>query len=183
MDEGMLRRDRSCLVMVDMQERLLPVIEGGERVVAHGAILLRAARALAVPIIATEQYAKGLGPTVPALAALVPAFSPLDKLTFACTGDPGFRTALDRTACRQVVLFGIEAHVCVLQTALGLKARGQEVAVVADAVASRAPANRDLAIARMRQAGIAIVSTEMVVFEWMERAGTDEFRAVSRLIR
>ena len=183
MGYGMLRRDRCCLVMVDLQARLLPVIDGGERVVRNGAILLQAARILAVPVLATEQYPKGLGPTDPELAALVPGFAPIEKLSFSCTGDAGFMARLEAVGRSQIVLFGIEAHVCVLQTALGLRESGREVSVVADAVGSRMAENRDLALARLRAAGVGIVSTEMAVFEWMERAGTDAFRAVSRLIR
>jgi nicotinamidase-related amidase len=145
--------------------------------------LLQAAGKLGIPTTASEQYPQGLGPTVPELAALVPAGRTFAKMEFSCAANPGLRAELDRAGRRQVVLAGIEAHVCVLQTALELRAAGYAVAVVADAVASRRPASRETALARMAAAGVVPVTTEMVLFEWLRSAADPEFRALSRLIR
>jgi nicotinamidase-related amidase len=174
-----MRRDASRLIVVDVQQRLVPVIHDGERVVDAIAWLVRVAQQLRVPVAGVEQYPRGLGPTVEPLRELIGALSIGSKVTFSCAegacleGLPGGDRA-------QAVLCGIEAHVCVLQSALGLAARGLEVFVVADAVGSRDPANRLLALERMGDAGIAIVSREMVAFEWLQAAATDEFRRVNR---
>ncbi|MCG5241194.1 hydrolase [Azospirillum doebereinerae] len=180
----LVRAEESVLVVVDVQARLLPAIHESGRVLRNAGILLKAADALSVPVVLTEQYAKGLGETVEEVRAALPAGTPvLEKITFASTGEPSFVAALEALGRRQVVLCGTEAHVCVLQTALGLLQLGYTVHLVADAVSSRTPANHAAAIDRMRAAGASIVTTEMVVFEWMERAGTPVFKTVSALIR
>ncbi|WP_448204760.1 hydrolase [Azospirillum sp. sgz302134] len=179
----LLSSERSVLLVVDVQERLMPAILESARVARNVGILLKAAKALDVPVLATEQYPKGLGPTVEPLRDLLPPDSVVEKITFSCTGEPAFLDRLARIGRDQIVLCGAEAHVCVLQTALSLAAMGRTVALAADATSSRAASNLDLAIARMRGHGVEIVSTEMVVFEWMERAGTPSFKAVSALIK
>ena len=176
---GLLRADASMLLVVDVQARLVPAIDGGTAVVDRIVWLTRLAQAIGVPVAATEQYPQGLGPTVPALAALLPSGAVGAKVHFSCAA-AGCLPALPGAARPQVVIAGIEAHVCVLQTAFGLAEQGREVFVVADAVGSRAPANRSLALERMARRGIGVVSGEMVGFEWLERAGTDRFRAISR---
>ncbi len=177
----------STLVVIDLQERLLPAISGGDEALRRAGQLIEAARTLDVPVIVTEQYPKGLGLTVPAIKAALPNDAPiLNKLSFSAGKDPGFleswnkRRAEGRT---QVVLCGTETHVCVLQTAADLKARGAEVFLVADAAGSRTEANKQAALARLAGMGVECVTTEMVPFEWLERAGTDQFRTVSKLIR
>lgn len=179
----LLSAERSVLLLVDLQERLLPAIAEAPRVIRNGGILLEAARELQVPVLASEQYPRGLGPTVPDLARRLPAGSTVEKLAFACTGEPAFVTRLGQLDRPQIVVAGVEAHVCVLQTALGLQAAGYAPAVVADAVSSRAPASVEQALARLRANGIETVTTEMVIFEWLGRAGTPAFKAVSALIR
>jgi nicotinamidase-related amidase len=179
----LLARDKSCLLVVDVQERLAPAMSDPAPVLRNAAILMKAAGRLDVPMVVSEQYPKGLGTTVPELKALAPEDSVLSKLSFSCAGDPGLRLRFDSLARPQIVVCGMEAHVCVLQSALGLKEAGYTPFVVADAIASRVDASRETALARMRAAGIDVVTTEMVVFEWLGRAGTDEFREVSRLIR
>jgi|SRR5690606_14772544 len=174
---------QSALLLVDVQERLLPVMDQGEALLANCAILMQAAGRLGVPMLVSEQYPKGLGRTVPALAAMAPTGAIAEKLHFSCLGDAGYRARFESLARPQAVIAGIEAHICVLQTALSLKAEGRQCAVVADAVGSRRPASRDLALDRLRANGIEVVSTEMVLFEWMARAGTAEFKDVSKLIR
>jgi nicotinamidase-related amidase len=176
---GLVRAQASRLVVVDVQERLLPAMHDGEAVVDACAWLVRVAQRLDVPVALTEQYPQGLGPTVARLRALVPEDAIAAKLAFSCA-EAGCLDGLPGAGRPQVVLAGIESHVCVLQSALGLAAAGNEVFVVADAVTSRAPDSRRLALDRLRQRGVAVVSREMVAFEWLARAGTDAFRVVSR---
>jgi len=167
------------LLVVDVQARLVPAIHDGTAVVQRIVWLVRLARALGVPVAATEQYPQGLGPTVPALTALLPRGSIGEKVHFSCAAADCL-PSLPGAGRFLVVLAGTETHVCVLQTAFGLAAEGREVFVVADAVASRDPANRTLALERMARRGIHVVSREMVGFEWLERAGTERFREISR---
>ena len=174
---------RSALLIVDMQERLMPAMDGSEPATANAARLMEAAGRLGVPLLVSEQYPKGLGPTVPALAALAPTGTVAEKLTFSCLADAGWRGRFEKLDRRQAILAGVEAHVCVLQTALGLKAAGYEPAVVADAVASRRRDSRAAAFERLRMNGVEVVTTEMVLFEWLGQAGTPEFKALSGLIR
>jgi nicotinamidase-related amidase len=179
----LLQAEKSVLLLVDVQARLLPSMAEPDGVVERAGILLKAAQALGVPILASEQYPAGLGPTVPALRALLPEGAVMAKMRFSCAGDPAIADRLQSLRRPQVVLVGIEAHVCVLQTAMDLMARGHAPFVVADAVSSRAPANKEVAIARMREAGITVATTEMVVFEWLGQAGTPVFKTLSKLIR
>jgi len=179
----LLSAAKSCLVIIDMQERLIPAIHNGDAAVARAGLLATAATRLEVPLIVTRQYPKGLGDTVETLRGLYSEDCNFDKTYFASTGESGFKQRLDALAREQVVVVGTEAHVCVLQTVLGLRADGKSVFVVADAVGSRTAENRELGLARMRDAGAQIVSTEMVVFEWLEKAGTPEFKELSALIK
>ncbi len=179
----LLDADCAQLLIVDVQERLLPAMADPQGVVEGCAKLMRAAPLLSVPILVSEQYPKGLGPTVAELAALVPPECVRDKIAFSCFADEGLRQALEARKRRQVVIGGIEAHVCVLQTALMLSAGGFDVFVAADAVSSRSPDSVDLAMGRLRAAGVSVVNSEMVLFEWVERAGTDTFKQISRLVR
>ena len=177
----------STLVVIDLQERLAPAISGGDEVLRRAGQLIEAARNLDVPVIVTEQYPKGLGPTVPAIKAALPNDALiLSKLSFSAGKDTGFLEAWNKRRAEgrtQVVLCGTETHVCVLQTAADLKARGAEVFLVADAAGSRSEANKDAALRRLAGMGVECVTTEMVLFEWLEKAGMEEFRTVSKLIR
>jgi nicotinamidase-related amidase len=179
----LIERDKSCFLLVDVQDRLLAAIDGKDKVVANARILLTAAARLGVPILASEQYPKGLGPTAAELKPLVPEGCTLEKIEFSCAANEPYVDRLRRLHRRQAVIAGIEAHVCVLQTALGLKAAGYDCFVVADAVGSRAPASLAAALARLRDSGIPAVTTEMVLFEWLGCAGTAEFKELSALIR
>jgi nicotinamidase-related amidase len=178
---------RSHLFIIDMQVRLMPAILDGEQVVRRTTVLLQAAERLGVPVTVTEQYPKGLGPTLPPIMDALPAGAAvLPKTAFSAARDPATmeRAASLRAEGRdQIVLCGAEAHVCVLQTALGLKSAGMEIFVVGDAVSSRADHSVKAACARLLHAGCRWVTMEMVVFEWLERAATDEFRALSPLLR
>jgi nicotinamidase-related amidase len=175
----LIKAEQSLLLLIDLQERLAPAIADIDAVLQNNVWLVEVARRLEVPVAATVQYPAGLGPTVPDLAARLPAESVVEKIHFSAVAD-GCLEGLPAFARRQVVLTGTEAHVCVLQTALGLLALGKEVFVVAEAVGSRRPADRELALERLRQEGCRIVSREMVAFEWLHRAGTETFRQISR---
>jgi nicotinamidase-related amidase len=178
-----VQRANAALVVVDVQERLLPAIFEKERVVENTVRLVKGASILGVPVLTTEQYRKGLGPTVPEVAAAVPGFAPIEKLSFSACGAAGFATALKASHASDAILCGIEAHVCVTQTCLDLVDEGFRVLVAADAISSRTPGNYRIGVDRMRAAGAVIVSTEMMLFELLEQAGTDEFKQVLALVK
>jgi nicotinamidase-related amidase len=179
----------TALILVDVQTKLSAAMpaEAMAAVERNILIFIELARRLRWPVIWSEQYPKGLGPTVPALLDAMTSpdlqLARIEKLSFACTDDPGFlaaRTAAARSTC---VVVGMEAHVCVWQTARGLRALGDRVFVPADAVISRAPANCAIGLGLARQAGAVVTSTETVVFDALGRAGTEDFRAMSRLVK
>jgi nicotinamidase-related amidase len=178
-----LSRTQAGLVVVDMQERLLPAIFESQRVLQNTVRLIQGAAVLKVPIFATEQYRNGLGPTVPEVAAAIPGFAPLEKLAFSACGAEGFMPALKQRQVSDAILCGIEAHVCVSQTCLDLVDKGFRVFVAADAVSSRTPENYRVGLDRMRAAGAVIVSMEMVLFELLECAGTNEFKQILKLVK
>ena len=170
----------SSLLLIDLQERLMPAIHDADAVLANAARLAEGARLLEVPVCATEQNPTGLGPTVAALAEFPQLVMP--KTSFGAAADPGFATLLPPGA-EEIVVAGCEAHVCVLQTVLGLLAKRHRVLLVADAVGSRDARNRDAAIDRMQRHGAEVVTTEMVLFEWLRDSTHPQFRAVQKLIR
>ena len=166
-----IRRADSLLLVVDIQQKLAPAIHDSERVVANSIRLLDGARQLGVPAFVSEQYIKGLGPSLEAIRAAAVDARFFEKTHFSCAAEPGVIDLLRAAKRPQIILTGTEAHVCVLQTAFGLLA------------SSRTPENRSAAIERMRAAGIGIVTTEMVLFEWLHQAGTDDFRQLLPLIK
>jgi nicotinamidase-related amidase len=178
----LLDRARSQLLLVDIQDRLQPAIHEGVTVVRNATRLLEASRTLLVPIIASEQYPQGLGHIVGELQPLLPGNAVYEKVEFSCFANAALRNILSG-AGKQTIVFGTEAHVCVLQTVLEMKDAGCDVTVVVDAVGSRAIESKDVALLRMADAGVRLATTEMVLFEWLRRAGTPEFKAISRLIR
>lgn len=173
----------ASLLIVDVQENLGPVVAEPRQVYRNCALLLQAAARLAVPVTVSEQYPKGLGPTMGELLALAPAGAVLEKMHFSCAAEPAILARLQNFQRRQVVVAGIEAHVCVLQSALGLRQAGFDVFVVTDACSSRKADNHKLAMQRLAAAKIAVVSTEMVLFEWLHVAGTAEFKDLIKLIK
>lgn len=183
----LLTAARSHLLVVDIQERLMPAIREGDQVVRNARILLTAAARLRVPVTVTEQYPRGLGPTIPEVLERVPASAIRhEKIHFSAAAEPSVDETISRQSADgrdQLVIAGCEAHVCVLQTALGFREKGHQVILVVDAVSSRAAHSVDTAMLRAAQAGCHLVTTEMVVFEWLAKAGTDEFRALSALIK
>ena len=176
----------SFLLMVDMQERLLAAMSGAEAAERGCALLLKAARIMGLPVLASEQYSKGLGRTVHTLREELGNAPILEKIEFSCWRNEALKAELIRLhegGRPQAILAGIEAHVCLLQTALDLATAGFSVFAVADAMASRNPHSVALAQGRMTQAGVAVANAEMVVFELLGRAGTAEFKALSALVR
>ena len=171
--------ERSALLMIDFQTRLMPAIEDGDLRIANAARLLRAAEVLGIPRHVTEQNPQGLGGTVDALK--IHADEAMTKMSFDSLRDPAISAALDGDAA--LVVCGCETHVCVLQTALGLLARGREVYVVADATGSRSAQNRMAGLERMQRHGAEIVTTEMVLFEWLGSATHPAFKSLLPLIR
>ena len=170
---------KSSLLIVDVQERLLPAIADGQDVLRNCIWLAGVARRLKVPVVVSEQYPAGLGPTAaPLLAALEDARF-VEKSRFACVAD-GCRPVTEVDARRQVVVAGTEAHVCVMQTVLELRWQGKEVFLVEDAVGSRKPGDKAASLARMRAHGVEVVTREMVAFEWLKRSATEVFREVNR---
>ena len=183
----LLSRDKSQLLIIDVQEKLLPAMSDPERVVERCVRLVRAARTLEIPITFSEQYPSGIGPTVaPLREALGYAGSVIEKVEFSCLKGDELREHLHelrRKGRPQVVIGGIEAHVCVTQTAIDLEDQGFEAFVVADATASRTKSSRRLALARMLKSGVDVVDSEMVVFEWLGKAGTADFKELLSLVK
>jgi nicotinamidase-related amidase len=181
---NILSQEEAFLVVIDVQERFRPLQKDFERMLAGTLRLVRACRLLEIPILVTEQYPKGLGHTLEELKhALGADVEPIQKVAFSCCGVEEFRARLEATRARQVVLAGIEAHVCVLLSALDLLAQGYGVHVAADAVTSRTQANWRLAMDQLRQAGAVVTATETVLFQLLRQGDTDEFRELARLIR
>jgi nicotinamidase-related amidase len=178
-----LNRARAGLVVVDIQERLWPAMFEKDRLLQNAVLLIRGCATLGLPILATEQYPKGLGRSVPEVATALAGVAPMEKTAFSACGAAGFAAALEAKQLSQVILCGIEAHVCVTQTALDLLEKGLNVFVVADAVSSRTPENLRLGLDRMRDAGAAIVSAEMTLFELLGKAGTEEFKKILTLVK
>ena len=182
-----LRAESSLVVVVDVQERLLTAMPEAQRneLLANCSILLEAARLLGVRVVASEQYPKGLGATAEVIASALRLrdIAPIEKLTFDACGEPRFARALSTMAPKSCVVVGMEAHVCVFQTARELARRGYATYVVADAVASRRDSNRAIGLSLSERAGACVTATETVVFDWLERAGSDTFKQISKLLK
>jgi nicotinamidase-related amidase len=182
-----LTPETSLLMVVDVQERLAAAMPHDDlaRLVANATILLEAARILEVAVVASEQYPKGLGPTLEPLLARLNDVGvvPDEKLDFDACSEPRIARRVAASSPRAVIVVGMETHVCVFQTARELVRRGYATYVVGDAVCSRRPENRLVGLSLCERAGAQVTSTEAVVFDWVARAGTDAFRKISRLVR
>lgn len=181
--EARMQRGNTCLLLVDVQARLTPHIHESRHLLAAAQRMLRAADILGLPILITEQYPQGLGETVPELLEAVREPSRLQKMTFSVWQDEGCRHAIGSLNRPNVLIVGIETHVCVQQTALDLHQAGLRPVLLADAVSSRRPLDRDVAFDRLRSAGIVITTVESAIFQLLERAGTDLFRQILPLVR
>lgn len=172
------------LVVIDIQERFKPVVSSFDAIAANSAILIRAFMTLSIPVVATEQYPKGLGPTAePVASALGRTIKPLEKKSFSCFGADGFVGQLDRHKIITACVCGIETHVCVYQTVLDLIENGIAVAVVADACGSRKEMDHATAIRRMEACGAVVMTVEMVLFDLLKTAKNPVFKDVQRLVK
>jgi nicotinamidase-related amidase len=178
----MLTRDEAVLVVVDVQGKLARLMHEADALFDSLSRLVRGAKVLDVPVLATEQNPKGLGPTVEEVRPHLPS-APIPKMAFSCCGEPTVVEALEATGRRQVLLAGIETHICVYQTARDLLARGCKVHVVADAVSSRTPQNREVGLAKMRAAGAEITSVETALFEMLEVAEGPAFKRILEIVK
>ncbi len=182
---NILRREQLALVVIDMQEPFLSVMHERERLTANVRLLAEAAMTLGVPIVPTTQYAERMGDVVPEIAQFFRSSDgrPLDKMCFSCVGADGFSESLASLGRRQVLLCGVETHICVSQTALDLRQQGCQVHVAADAVSSRTLEKHKLGMERMRDSGVLPCAAEAAVYELMQEAGTPEFKAILKLVK
>jgi len=179
----MLDARQAVLTVVDVQGRLAQLMDGKETLFANLQRMVRGAQALDIPILWVEQIPAKLGPTIPELADLLAGREPIAKTSFSCARNPEFAAALRALDRRQVLVVGIEAHICVYQSALDLLRAGHEVAVVEDAIGARSAGNRLLAVHNLRAAGAAITSTEMALFEMMQDCTHPAFRQVQAIVK
>lgn len=179
----MFSRKNALLLAIDIQERLLPQIHESSHLVNKALILVESCKILNLPILVTEQYPEGIGPTVAALAPALDQCRKIGKRTFSCCREPSFMKALKATGKNQVIITGIETHVCVFQTAADLLQNGYAVQVTADAVGSRTTFNKEIGLARMRALGVEITSVESAVFELLETSACPEFKQILRYLK
>jgi len=179
----MLDKADTALILIDLQVKLARAIHEPEALIANCVKLIRGLQALDVPIVVTEQNPAGLGPTVPEAADLLAPVEPIEKLSFSCRGEPAFMHALNGLGRKQLLLAGMETHVCVYQTAADLAAAGYEVQIVADAVSSRDPADKAVGIRKARAAGVQITSVETALFELLKVAEGDVFKRIIEIVK
>jgi nicotinamidase-related amidase len=179
----MLEKSKSCVVVIDVQEKLVRAMHDRDDVIRNTVKIMEGARVLGLPVVCTEQNPKGLGRTVPEVAAVLGDSLPVEKMAFSAVGEPRFLEQIKNLGRKQILLAGIESHVCVYQTAVDLLALGYEVQVVADAVSSRTPENKALGIAKCKESGASLTSVEMALFELLKVAEGDEFKAMLKIVK
>jgi len=175
--------ENTVLVLIDFQARLFPVMHEKEKLLRNVLKIARGAVVLEVPVIITEQYPKGLGPTLTEIKAVLPGIKPVEKVCFSCCDEESFCRSLEAPGRRQVLLAGIEAHICVYQTAMALARAGYQVQVVGDAVSSREPENKMVSLFTMGAAGIGVTTVEMALFELLRVARGDKFKRISEIVK
>jgi len=176
----LISAENSALLLIDVQEKLLPGVHNSEALTESCRWLIEMAKLMQVPVLASEQYPQGVGPTTGTLKELLPEACFTGKTVFSCADSEECMQQITAADREVIVICGMEAHVCVLQTALGLKEKGHKVFVVADAISARNPVDTEYAIERMREEGIRVVTREMVGFEWIRRSDAPEFRTFSK---
>ena len=179
----MLATGNTALIVIDVQEKLTRVMHEKERFLENLRKLIQGAQALGIPIILTEQNPQGLGPTVPEVANLTPNLQPIAKFSFSCCGDQRFAQELTALHRKQVLLAGIETHVCIYQTSLDLLSQGYEVQIVADAVASRTAENKDIGLEKTKNEGASLTSTETALFELLKVAEGEKFKEIIKIVK
>jgi len=178
-----IERQWAAGLVIDVQEKLFPHMDGSEELLRRTKILLKGLHVLQVPLVMTEQYPKGLGPTLEPISMMIEKEAVTEKISFSCCGEPDFSERLKSLQRSTVILCGIEAHVCVLQTVVDLLEEEYAVVVVEDCISSRNPMDKRVAVERMRSEGAIISTCESVLFELAKIAGTEEFKAISRLVK
>ncbi|MBE6037115.1 MAG: isochorismatase family protein [Clostridiales bacterium] len=178
-----ITKDNAIAICVDYQERLMPAIHDKEEVLRKSEILVKGLRALEIPILVTQQYTRGLGATVEPIHSALGEYEPFDKLTFGAYDTPEFKELVDAAGKKNVLVFGAETHICVLQTALGLADAGYHVIMVEDCCGSRTPENKESGLRRAMCEGVAVACMETVLFELTHIAGNDTFKTISKLVK
>jgi nicotinamidase-related amidase len=176
-------KDQTLLLIIDIQERIFPAMAEHEKLTKRVPLLIDGMKALGVPMIVTEQYVKGLGPTVVEVADKIQGIERIEKASFSCCDEPGFMMALASSGKDYIIIAGIESHVCVLQTAIDLRESGYHPVVVEDCISSRNPNDKLMAIERMRKEGIIMTTSEAILFELLRYSGGETFKAISRLVK
>lgn len=179
----LIKRDDALVLAVDYQERLIPAMHDADDLIKSSKRFIKGARVLGIPCVVTQQYTKGLGPTVAPIADALGDFEPLEKSSFNILLTEGCRKAIEDTGRKTVILIGIEAHICIQQTALALLEEGYEVVILSDCVSSRSKGNKKTAEARMAKAGAVITSYEAALFEFMGTSGDPDFKEISKIIK
>jgi len=175
--------EKSVGLVIDIQERLFPHIAGNEELLERTRILLSGLNLLGIPLLATEQYRKGLGETLPVIKEYIPADTAVEKMAFSCCDEPMFMKLLEQAGVKNIIICGIETHVCVLQTTVDLLEKGFQPVIVEDCVSSRKLNDKHVAIERMRAEGALISTSESILFELARVSGTDTFKAISKLVK
>lgn len=177
-------KDDTLAVVIDIQERLFPHIYENDKLLENSIKLISGLKILEIPLVITEQYTKGLGSTLePIIKQLDNNYNPIEKIDFSCYGSNDFVQSLKKYNKKNIIVFGIETHVCVLQTTLDLLENGYNTIVIEDCVSSRKINDKNIAVERMRQEGAIISSLESILFELCRKAGSDNFKAISRLVK
>jgi nicotinamidase-related amidase len=179
----MLQADSAVLLIIDVQEKLFRVMHQKEELAGNLQKLIKGIAVLEIPVLVTEQYPQGLGPTIPEISQLLPECRPFPKISFSCYGDDSFLQEFKKLGRKQVLISGIESHICVYQTAADLISAGYEVYAVVDAISSRTEQNRDIGLKMMTQLGVKLTGTEAVLFEFLKAAKGEKFKAISQIVR
>lgn len=178
-----IKRENCLGLVVDIQERLFPVMAEREPFLTACQKLITGLQLLGIPVGVTQQYSKGLGPTIQEISSLIEPFQFIEKTSFSCLDEPAFATYLDASGKTNILVCGIESHVCVLQTAIDLKERGYEPVVIADCITSRSQAEKQIALQRFHLEGIRVSTAESILFELTRSAGAAEFKSISKLVK
>ena len=179
----MLNTENTLTLVIDFQDRMMPSIDNHEELIRKAAIFIEGSRILGVPVLTTQQYTKGLGETIPTLKKALGDFQPIEKLSFSCIGCDEFEEKLDKAGKKNILITGVETHICVQQTVLHLIERGYHVYLLADCVGSRFEYDKQIALRRMEQAGAIITTAESALFEMMVRADHPHRKAISNLVK
>jgi len=181
--QGLISKEGAVLLIIDVQEKLFPHMAEKERLVKSISKLVSFAEIMKIPVLLTEQYPKGLGHIVPEVKKLVPHIQPIEKVEFSCLGSEKFKESLTQLKAKTLIITGIEAHICVSQTAIEGLSNGYRVCVIGDAVSSRSLEDKAISLERMRQCGVTIASTEMIIYELLKKAATPEFKKALKLVK